>query len=58
MLLSETVKWIFLNTDELEAMLKSYEFVQKFRDENIVFEINKVYQELIWFDFFLHFALY
>lgn len=46
--LSETVKWIFLNTDEVRSNVeKSYEFVQKFRDENIVFEINKVYQELL-----------
>jgi hypothetical protein len=38
----------FLNTDEVRSNVeKSYEFVQKFRDENIVFEINKVYQELL-----------
>lgn len=46
--LIEKINWIFSNPDQVKINVdKSYEFVQKFRDENIVSEIHKVYQDLV-----------
>lgn len=46
--LSETVKWIFLNPDEVRSNVeKSYKYVQKFADKNIVNDLYNVYQELL-----------
>ena len=43
--LSETVKWIFLNPDEVRSNVeKSYKYVQKFADKNIVNDLYNVYQ--------------
>lgn len=42
------IEWIFNNPEVVkENVLKSFDFVQKFTDEKIANDINKVYQELV-----------